>query len=140
MGDGPRSLAGTGRQSPLGTFDIFLVWREHDLVFRRPGEQTACLVHPVRVVMSLRSSAFCSEVLVRHAASSIESIRTVLANYRTCLSSVLACFRTSILTVQRTAYADRWRNEYKSSIKRVIVHRSGRKGKPCKGLYSLLRS
>lgn len=27
-----------GRQSPLGAFDIFLVWREHDLVFRRPGE------------------------------------------------------------------------------------------------------
>jgi hypothetical protein len=39
-------------------------------------------------------------------ASSIESIRTVLANYRTRLSSVLACFRTSILTVQRTAYAE----------------------------------
>ncbi len=39
-------------------------------------------------------------------ASSIESIRTVLANYRTSLSSVLACLRTSILTVQRTTYAE----------------------------------
>ena len=34
-------------------------------------------------------------------ASSIESIRTVLWNHRTSLSSVLACFRTSILTVKR---------------------------------------
>ena len=39
-------------------------------------------------------------------ASSIESIRTVLANYRIRLSSVLACWRTSIVTVQRTAYAE----------------------------------
>jgi hypothetical protein len=39
-------------------------------------------------------------------ASSIESIRTVLVNYRIRISSVLACWRTSIVTVQRTAYAE----------------------------------
>src|ERR1700722_15925813 len=37
--------------------------------------------------------------------SSIESMRTVLANHRTSLRSVLACFRTTILTVKRTACA-----------------------------------
>ena len=53
-----------------------------------------------------RGGSNSSNTLWDMQASSIESIRTVLANYRTSLSSVLGCFRTSILTVQKMAYAE----------------------------------
>jgi len=56
---------------------------------------------PTNLLYGLREAL---QMLIQ--ASSIGSIRTVLWNHRTSLSSVLACFRTSILTVERTAYAE----------------------------------
>jgi Nucleotidyl transferase AbiEii toxin, Type IV TA system len=46
-------LQEAGGQPPLGSFGILHVWRKRDLVVRRLGDQSPCLVHPVRAILRL---------------------------------------------------------------------------------------